>query len=285
MILRTSALLLAFLNVVPILAVDAAVKPVELAAYQRCFALGLKEDSSVADILAACRASADAGVPGAQYIVGATLFSRNEAGDRTAAMELLEKATASGNPAAAFGFAGLLLQEQSAPSTERASALLRQSICAGYPPAIEVLQKQGLSPDQLKCEPAADADFTGEWVADLKWVKAEPVGETMPQLKLLFKDNDVQVFMKIGEGWQEIKPGRFKLTHAEQSITVSVIDTGWDFDGKWIEAMTIHLLRTGMDEASMSYLRTVNNAHVPNTFTWRAFSTIAEGKAHRKAKS
>src|SRR5688572_29400832 len=88
----------------PLSAADAAVKPGALEKYQKCVTLSVQDDAGVADLLNACRETAEAGIPGAQYALGVALFGRNEAGDRTAAMEWLDKAAASGNPAAAFAF-------------------------------------------------------------------------------------------------------------------------------------------------------------------------------------
>ena len=266
---------------VQLTAAEATVPSPVLAKYQDCVLTSTKEDAQLADLIAVCREPAEAGIPGAQYALGVALFARNQAGDRTAAMELLEKSVASGSPVAAFAYAGVLLQENSPASSQRAGELLRLALCADYPAAVSAFAQQGIRRETIGCSPAADEDFTGEWVTDLKWVKIEPIGGDDPQLKLVFENDTVKVFMKSGDAWTEVKPGTFKVAHVAQSISVSSIESGWDFDGKWIEAWTVQLLRTGPDEASATFLRTVNNPHLPATLSWRTFSTLAEGTARR----
>ena len=58
----------------------------------------------------------------------------------------------------------------------------------------------------MGCEPVAAEDFTGEWIADLKLVKIEPVAEGGVQLKLVFAGEDVRVFRKGDPDWVEVKP-------------------------------------------------------------------------------
>jgi hypothetical protein len=70
----------------------------------------------------------------------------------------------------------------------------------------------------------------------------------------------------------------------KQSAAITAFDSGWDFDGEWIESWTIQLLRVGLDDARVSYLRTVNNPHMPAAISWRTFSSISEGSARRARK-
>lgn len=265
-------------------AAEAKKPAMDLVKYQACVTAATSEETTADQMIDACREPAEAGIPGAQYALGVGLFRRNQAGDRTAAMDWLEKSVATNSPPAALAFAGILLQEQTPASRERGLALFRQAACAGYPPALEVLEQQGGSREALGCEAATDEDFTGEWIADLKWVKLGVLGdsgEAGAQLKLAFAGDEVRVFMKGGSEWTEVKPGSFKVTHVQQSISVASLEPGWDFDGKWIEAWTIQMLRTGPNEAAITFLRTVNNPHLPSTLSWRTFSTLAEGKAQR----
>lgn len=263
---------------------DGTVTPADLAKYGDCVTAATAETNSPNDLIKACREPAEAGIPGAQYAFGLGFMSRNEAGDRTAGIQWLEKAAVSGNPAAEFALAGILLQEQSPASVERGRVLLRNSVCSGYPPGVAVLDGEGITRDKLRCAARSDEDFSGEWIADLKWVKIDPMVEGGPQLKLLFTSNSsVQVFMKSDSDWTEVKAGQFKVTHLEEVISVSSVDSGWDFDGKWIESWTVQLLRTGSNDARVTFLRTVNNPHVPAAIKFRTFSTLAEGNASRRS--
>ena len=271
--LRLAALVAFVISAASLVAAEKAVTPDDLKKYQECTAAATKQETTADQMIEACRQPAEAGIPGAQYAYGVGLLSRNQAGDRTAGIDWLEKSVASGNPAAAFVLADVLLQEDSPASQKRGRILVRQVVCSGYPPAVSALAAQGVTADKIGCSPAPDEDFTGEWIADLKWVKVEPAEKSGPQLKLIFSNDSVQVFMKSDSGWVEVKPGLFKITHMAQSISVSAMETGWDFDGKWIESWTILMLRTEADKASLSFLRTVNNPHVPANLGWRTFST------------
>ena len=43
-------------------------------------------------------------------------------------------------------------------------------------------------------------------------------------------------------------------------------------------------MRIGADQASVAYLRTVNNPNLPSRLSWRTFSTFAECTAARTTK-
>jgi hypothetical protein len=256
----------------------------DLSTYHKCVVAATNEARTADEIIKACTESAEAGIPGAQYALGVGLLSRGQAGDRTRGLQWLEKTSATGHPAAALVLGSLLAQEESPASVERGRGFLQKAVCSGYPPAVSAFAQHGVSPDKLGCVRSADEDFSGEWLADLKWVKIEPFQAGGPQLKMVFEGNNVRVFMKSDSDWSEVKAGKFNVTHLEQSISVSALDSDWDFDGKWIESWTIQILRTGADEARVSFLRTVNNPHVPPELTFRTFSTLAEGKAKRSPR-
>jgi hypothetical protein len=252
-------------------------------AYQECVELATQDRAALRKAIDVCRAPAEAGIPGAQYALGVALVDRNEAGDRTLGIEWLEKAAGAGNPAAAFALAGILLQEDSPASQERGRNLLKMSICAGYPYAVAALKQSGATRENLGCPVPPEENFDGEWIADLQWLKSGAVAPDAPtyQLKIVLSGTNVQVFRQVESKWVEVKPGRFKLEQLKQSAAITAFDSGWDFDGEWIESWTIQLRRVGLDEARVSYLRTVNNPHLPAAISWRTFSSISEGAAHR----
>jgi hypothetical protein len=255
-------------------------------AYEACVGAATQEDGAPAKTIEMCLAPAKAGIPGAQYGLGVALVTRNEAGDRTAGIDWLEKSAASGNPAAAFALAGMLLPQEAPASQARGREMLKMSVCAQYPLAVEALRQGGVSVEKIGCTPPPEEDFDGEWIADLKWVKAGamPTPAQTYQLKLVLTGDRAQVFMKPASEWVEVKAGKFKVQKLNQMVSVTTLDSGWDFDGEWTEAWTIQLLRLGRDEARVSYLRTVNNPHMPAAFSWRAFSAISEGTARRTPK-
>ncbi len=259
----------------------------EAKVYQECVEAATGRSGDAAKALEVCLAPANAGIPGAQYAMGALLVQRNQPGDRAAGIEWLEKAVAANNPAAAFTLAGVLLEEQDKPASQtRGRDLLKSTICAGYPKAVEVVEQQGFKRENVGCESKPAEDFTGEWIADLKYAKADAVLANAPpfQLKLVLAPGSAHVFRKQDQAWTEIKPNSFKLQILEQSASITSLDSGWDFDGEWIEAWTLNLLRVGAAEARVSFLRTVNNPHVPSTISWRTFSTLSEGTARRSPK-
>lgn len=284
MIVRSTLLILTLAITLPTLAQVA--KEADVKAYQECVAAATDPNGTPGKAVETCLAPAKVGIPGAQYALGASLVNRNEAGDRTAGIEWLEKSAGSGNPAAAFTLAGILLQEQSPASQARGRDFLKAAVCAGYPHALSALQQGGVKRESVGCLPVPEEDFTGEWIADLKWVKSGVVSAEASnyQLKIVIESDSPRVFAKFDGTWTEVKPDRFKLEKHGQSATVVAIDRGWDFDGEWIESWTIQLLRTGRDEAHVAYLRTVNNPYMPQTFHWRAFSSFSEGSARRSNK-
>ena len=114
----------------------------------------------------------------------------------------------------------------------------------------------------------------------MKW--DEKSDRLMESYKVTIQGSAVRVFVKSDDEWIEAKPGKFTFTQLEQSATIAATDSGWDFDGKWIESWTLQFMRTGPNDAAVAYLRTVNNPNLPDQFNWRAFSSFAKGEAHRR---
>ncbi|HEY0159151.1 MAG TPA: hypothetical protein VGF28_17825 [Thermoanaerobaculia bacterium] len=281
MIVRRLLLILTILATLP--GVAEVVTDADVKAYHDCVTAASDPDGTPGKAVELCLGPAKVGIPGAQYALGAWLVNRNEAGDRTAGIQWLEKSAASGNPAAAFTLAGILLQEESPAAQARGSAALKAAVCAGYPHALAALRDGGVERANVGCPPVPEEDFNGEWLADLKPVKngAAAAEAEKYQLKVVIEGDVPRVFANDDGTWNEVKPGRFTLEKHGQSATVVAIDRGWDFDGEWIESWTIQLLRTAPDEAHVAYLRTVNNPYMPRTFEWRAFSSFSEGSARR----
>lgn len=243
--------------------------PIEYSdAYSQC-----SEASVAADVIAKCEQPAKQGIPGAQYALGARLVERNSGDDMQRGVELLEKAVASGSPPAAYHLATVLVER----NKERARELFRFAVCAGYPVALAELSQAGGGRETMGCAPSPEADFTGEWSITLKWDKA---AAAMESYRVSIAGGSARVSMEIGGKWTDL--GRtFTVNQLDESITVANTNSGWDFDGKWIESWKIELMRTGVDEAKAVYLRTVNNPHLPSRFAWRAFANVAEGTARR----
>jgi hypothetical protein len=236
--------------------------------------------AGVEEVLAKCEQPAQAGIPGAQFAMGVSLTGRRSGDDMTRGIEWLEKAVAAGSPPAAFHLATILLRRKDEPSISRGRELFKVALCAGYPDAVRAITKAGGSKDAVACAPSPETDFSGEWSISLKWDQA-PGGASMESYRVSIHEGRANVSMKIDGRWTEIKAGKFTLTQQDQSLTIAATDSGWDFDGKWIESWTIQLMRTGADEASVAYLRTVNNPYLPSRFLWRTFATFAEGTARR----
>ena len=229
--------------------------------------------SGAADAIAKCEQPAKEGIPGAQYALGALLTNRNNGDDMQRGVEFLEKAVASGNPVAAYHLATVLAER----NQERARELFRFAVCAGSPQALAELSRSGVGRETIGCVPSPEADFTGQWSLSLKWDKTAPAKENY---RISIAGGSARVSIEIGGKWTEVK-GAFTVNQLDETITIMNTDSGWDFDGKWVESWTFQLLRTGPDEAKAVYLRTVNNPHLPTRFAWRAFANFAEGTARR----
>jgi hypothetical protein len=213
--------------------------------------------------------------------MGVLLTNRNGKGDEAKGIEWLEKAVSAGHPAAAHDLALVLLGREDEASATRGKKLLALAVCAGYPEAVQAWEAAGGSKESLSCAPTPETDFSGEWSVSLKWDKA---AAPMESYRISIKAGVARVSMQIGDQWEEVKPGKFAVAQIDQSLTVSMSDSGWDYDGKWIESWTIQLMRTGPDEASVAYLRTVNNPYLPARFAWRTFSNFAAGTALRTSQ-
>jgi hypothetical protein len=251
------------------------------AAYQVCTESLFKQPPNVDEALAKCQGPAAAGIPGAEYAMGELLMNRNKADDMEAGIQWLEKAVSSGSPQATYRLALILLGRPDAASVSRGRTLFLSAVCVGYPEALDAVKEQGLLLNSVSCEPAVETDFTGEWVLNMRWDKKSEAAPLVESYRITLTGNTPHVFIKSGTEWSEAKPGKFTVKQEGQSLNVSAMDSGWDFDGKWIESWTFQLLRTGVDESSVWYLRTVNNPYLPSRFAWKTFGGYAEGIAHR----
>lgn len=258
----------------------AADQPDFSALYHACTEAYAKVPQSAAEVLSKCEQAASAGVPAAQYVLGALLVNRSTPADIAQGAEWLEKAVGSGSVPAAYHLATILVQKSDEASQSRGRDLFNRAVCLGYPPALEALAEEGGSSESIQCTPPPNTDFGGEWIVAVKWDKAS---NTAPEdsYKINVDGTHARVFVRSGKDWLEVKRGKFAVQKHEQSLRVSATDEGWDFDGKWIETWTFDLLRTGANEAFVTYLRTVNNPYMPAHLSWQTFSDFAEGTARR----
>jgi hypothetical protein len=146
------------------------------------------------------------------------------------------------------------------------------------------MKNAGVTKEQLHCPARTDADFSGQWSGTLQWLKAGPASAGGPEMKVVISGGQASVLMKGKGDWIDVKPGKWHVSQVEQTVVLSAIDEGSDFDGVWIEAWDVHLLRLNADEAVMSYMRTVNNRDMPASLSWRTFTTVAEGRVLRSTK-
>ncbi len=279
MIARLSALVFVIALVLPCCAADS----VSVDAYSRC-AETLMTAKNLEEAIDACKESASQGVPGAQFALGGLLMKTAHGAAYDEALQWLEKAVAQGHTGAAYLLAGALKTRNEPEQQQRVSELFNMAACRDYPAALEELKRAGLTKEELHCTARADTDFTGAWTGSLQWTKVSPGAGSGPELKVVLADGKASVFMKHDGAWNEVKPGKFQVKQLEQTLVISAIDSGSDFDGVWIEAWDIHLLRLDADTALLDFMRSVNNRDMPATMSWRTFTTAAEGRVRRAAK-
>jgi hypothetical protein len=280
MILRVAALL-SIAIVRSALAADEA----DAVAYSRCTEAARNPKTEPKQALAACAGPAAQGVPGAQYAMGAILLNSANGEVSPDASMWLEKAVASGHAGAAYVLAQLLASKGQTADRARVSDLMILSACGGYKPALADFEKVNKTEEQLPCSPRADTDFSGEWIGAVKWSKSGPVSaaDASTDVRIVIRQGQPHVFMKYRD-WMEVKPGKWRLSQLDETMILSSLDSGSDFDGIWIEAWDFHLLRLNADEAAVSYMRTVNNRDMPASLSWRTFTTTAQGHIRRSSK-
>lgn len=251
-----------------------AAAEIDLQAYAKCSGFAVSQEPAPPEAETVCLGPANQGLPAAQYALGAILLSHEKYED---GLQWLEKAAANKLPPAAHLLGTVYVQSKDPSLQARGRDLLTYAICTGYPPAQEPEVKTAAG------NPACSTSvvpFDGTWTGQLQWQKSNPSG-TSGQLRVTVNAGAVKVFMQAGNDWVEAKPGRFTAQQVEDTLFVSTIDSGWDLDGKWVESWTIQILRTGADEATMQFVRTVNNIYMPESTGLKVFTSIAEGKATR----
>jgi len=246
-------------------------------AYGRCTDTYMKPNADPAAGVAACREAAEAGVPGAQYAMAGALLELAHGESSPEAVQWLERAVASGHAGASYLLARLI----GATDRQRANSLFRAAVCGESQAALADLQKHGVAFDRSSCPRRPLADFSGEWSGRLGYTKPIVESSGGPELKVVFNAGSARVYAKIGDAWMEVKPGKFTVSQLGETVVVSALDSGSDFDGKWIETWSLTFLRLTESESVVNYIRTVNNRDMPATFSWRTFTTIAEGRMKR----
>lgn len=260
------------------LPLSAAEPKIDLEAYAKCTAFALAEAPAPPEAEGACRVPAEQGLAGAQYALGAILLSRDKAAE---GIDWLEKAVRTEHPPAAYLLARLYLQSDDAGLQARGQELFRQAYCAGYPPARSEPAERTVG-GPIDCSGVEARDFRGTWTSPLRWQQATPDGSS-PQIRIVVSAEAPKVYLGSEGQWTEVKPGRFQARQLEDTLVVSSLDSGWDLDGKWIESLTVQLLRVAKDEAVLSFVRTVDNVYVPESTGLRTFLSVAEGRASRTA--
>ena len=104
-----------------------------------------------------------------------------------------------------------------------------------------------------------------------------PAGAPPLDYRVTIENDTAKVFYELDGKSIEAKPGKFRIVRQGQTTVISSFDSGWDFEGQWIETWTFHLLRTSEKSAFVNFVRTVNNPYLPVTFNWKTFSVVAEG--------
>lgn len=233
------------------------------------------------EVIAKCERAALHNVPGAVYALGAFLANRGTPESVARGEEWLRKAVALGSTATAWHLATILADRPDEASVKHAQGLFQRAVCEGYPPALEALSKQGLRKDDARCTPNPYTDFSGEWIIRITSDNNTPSTAVADRYRIVVSTGAVRVYYEVNDRWVEAKAGKFAIAQNDEFATVSVMDSGWDLDGKWIESWTIQLMRLGMDEANVAFLRTVDNPDLPRDLSWRTFSRFAEGTASR----
>ena len=233
----------------------------------------------LAKVEKACRAMADRGIPMAQYSLGATMVNTNGFASKEG-MALLEKAAAQGHPPAKWLVALGLLQSDDEASKQRGAAALREVVCTGYPPALDALKQSSKSKADFDCTEDPLTNFDGTWM-----LKVHGSTENYPKIDLDYRleiaGDEAKVSVQEKDKWIDVKPGSFKVKRVDETLVLSAIDSGWDFDGKWIESLTFQLMRLDPDKAAASFTRAVNNPYMPADLEGRTFVVSATGTAER----
>jgi hypothetical protein len=252
---------------------------IDIAAYGKCTEAGRAPKAAPAAVLAACKGIADQGVPAAQYLIGMSFLNTDGFSSPEAAV-WLQRAATLGNPPAQTALAIVKLNQKNEKAIEEGRDLLRRAACNGTRQALDLIAQAKVKREQLGCDDSL-LDFNGTWQADLTFLKTPPSGPSQFSYRVVVEGTSVRVLRESGGEWSEVKPGKFTLRREGQTAIVTAIDSGWDFDGQWIETWTFHLLRTGEKTAFTNFVRTVNNPHLPVSLSWRAFAGVAEGVATR----
>ena len=273
---RPAAVALGALLLTPNLGSTASFDP---AAYSRCRSFATGKQPAPKEAVQACLVPAEQGSIGAQYALGAILWNRGEKADAT---HWLEKAAQSGHPQASYLLSGIYMRSKDVLLRARGESLLRDSICAGYRPP-QPSQVEWKPVNRSECVGANLQDFQGKWSAALEWIKPGLVASPAPSLRIEISASALRVFLRTKEDWNEVKPGQFSARQVGETMILTAMNDGWDLDGKWIESWTIHLLRLSDSDASLSYVRTVNNVFLPEGDEFRSFITAAAGKATRES--
>ncbi len=254
-----------------------------LVGYNRCLELALAPDQSAGADLETCRVAAAGGIPGAQFILGQLLASGGEPEKMEQAAGWLAAAAASGHPGALFAVGMLHLSGVGVEQdTTRAGQFIRRAYCFGFPQAVDLMAEQGIAASEVDCSdaPPPAGSLEGDWRGTLVWrATSTPLeGPSGFEVRVVIAAGEVQVFHREGDDWSEVKPGSFTLEVLDNTAVVRSLEAGWDFDGKWVESWTLYLLASAPGRARASFLRTVNNLHVPERFDFARFTAFAEGE-------
>lgn len=100
----------------------------------------------------------------------------------------------------------------------------------------------------------------GEWRGKLVPLHGEHLDPRDWNLELRFfiRGDMAQVFIWRGSGWEEVKPGQFRLTHHKSNAILYSIDSG----SGWVESWIFSLSRRDEDSLNVYANRIINNINM-----------------------
>ena len=166
--------------------------------------------------------------------------------------------------------------QDTCPKAERGGALSAEAPLVG--PEVD-------DPSRRRDAPVAAID--GIWEGSLAVVSRDTARPGLPlsvNIRIIIRGETVALHFGGERGWEEIKPGAFRVTGNKANAIVYAVDDGRDNDGVWVETQNVSLTRSSGTVLRAIYVRLVNNMEVPRTEDKADWWVVAVGDLNRKSE-
>jgi len=117
-------------------------------------------------------------------------------------------------------------------------------------------------------------DFNGSWIGEVEVVYSSQIPEikkNKAKIKLVIYKNNVELYTyqtnlnsrgKYLTSWKEFMRDKLEIRRYDSNAVINGIESGSDTNGKWIDSLSIQLVKIDRKYAAVNFSKQINNLGV-----------------------